>query len=158
MNTLTDVINDTIAVERLVTPQKPAQSTLNFMTQPTQQGTNGAVSFPSQNTSWEGGRGRGRGRSRGRGKGTSNKTPQCWICMDNSAHWSHSCPIHTTVAKKRTKLEKDGRCIRCGYWAHPDQKECMLHKACRHCGHKGLHRSYLCDEADKHQKTTNTSS
>ena len=62
MNTLTDVINDTIAVERLVTPQKPAQSTLNFMTQPTQQGTNGAVSFPSQNTGWVGGRGRGRGR------------------------------------------------------------------------------------------------
>ena len=86
MNTLTDVINDTIAVERLVTPQKPAQSTLNFMTQPTQQGTNGAVSFPSQNTSWEGGRGRGRGRSRGRGSGTSNKIAQCWICLDNSVH------------------------------------------------------------------------
>ena len=162
MKTLTNVINDTIAVERLVTPQKPAQSTLNFVTQPTQPGTNTTAPPSSQKTYWGSGTGRGRGRGRGRGGGTSNKPRLCYVCPTGSkqaqGHWSRECPYHKTAKAKRDFLESTDRCSKCGSYAHPNHQKCMQFKECSYIasklegGCKGGHRYYLCDIADTQLK------
>jgi len=152
MKTLTNVINDTIAVERLVTPQKPAQSTLNFVTQPTQPGTNTTAPPSSQKTYW--GSGTGRGRARGRGRGTSNKTPKCWVhpIGNKLLHWSGDCPDYKTAKAKRAQVESQGRCSKCGQWAHPNSKCIPLPKECKYMDGKngcdGKHWYYFCDEDD----------
>ena len=172
IKTLTAVVNDTIAVERVMVPQTAAKSTLNLNIQSTPAGANSSTSFPNNSASFPNqyrgasfpnqyrGRGRfrhrGRGRGRGRG-GSSNTLIRCMICPSSSStgHKATECVHFPTAKSKRDELARQGRCTHCAMNAHPN-KACIYPYECRYQGCSVLHRMYLCDKHDTQANNGNT--